>query len=518
MSNPIWFDKMIDKYKSGVSNYFVITGNTEDLITPTMFLDDFLQDRLLEQGFGIRYASPTQSYSQPGERFLDTETELSSISNTIIGHSKNAVILKYADLLLPVPERNLMTTTSGVVTLYETLKSTSFSHSDNMLIFIADSYDDINKKLTSSATKCTWIEIPYPDEKERLLFIQHLDKTSRSKVMKKEISNDDFAKLTAGLTLTGIEDIYLISESNGVLKKRYVKDRKNELIRSEYGDVIEIFDTDEFDFSMFAGQDHLKNYHREVVVEPMSKGDVDIVPKGLLYTGPPGTGKTHFAKCLSGEAGINFVEFKVSKIMDKWVGSSERNFQRALNCFKSITPVGVFVDEIDQMFSRGDDNTGVRNAIFGMFLSALSDPSTRGKIIWIAATNYPNNIDEAMKRTGRFDKKMPFLPPELDDRVETFKIHAKRMSDSVRISDSEYRNLGEITEGYTQAEIEGVVVKSIELMKREKVDVLTMDHVNAALRFIVKANNSKISEMIELAIGECNDLEFLPTKYWDKKK
>lgn len=517
MKNPVWFDEMMERYRMGVNNFFILTGNVEDYVDPQIKLISYLQRKLNEQNFKINTVAPHVGYTDRGNSFRLYDEELTSIGYDLTKDGKRAVIMSYADLIVPKRENMSTERMIDLIRMSEYLKSPSFMHSENILILITDNYMELNKMITSASIKSHIIEIPYPNEDSRLEFIQFLDKTSDKKI-KKEISNEDFSKITAGLTLSGIEDIYLISEAHGVLKKSYVKDRKNELIRAEYGDVIEIFDTDDYDFTMFAGQDELKNYHKEVVINPMVEGRTDIVPKGLLYTGPPGTGKTHFAKCLSGEAGINFVEFKVSKIMEKWVGSSERNFERAINCFKSITPVGVFIDEIDQAFTRGEDNTGVRNAIFGMFLSVLSDSETRGKIIWIGATNYPNRLDEAMKRTGRFDKKMPFLPPELEDRIETFNIHINRLSPNNSILESDLVFLGDLTEGYTQAEIEGIVLKAVELKSRRIKNSLTMDEINDAMKFIVKASSKNIDEMVNIAINECNDLEFLPKKYWHLKK
>ena len=72
-----------------------------------------------------------------------------------------------------------------------------------------------------------------------------------------------------------------------------------------------------------------------------------------MLMGPPGTGKTFFAKCLAADSGISFVEFKISKILGKYVGESEKAMEKALSVFRALAPVGIFMDEIDQAMARG---------------------------------------------------------------------------------------------------------------------------------------------------------------------
>lgn len=525
--NPKWFEELRDKYLMGINNYFIITGNISDYVLPGKKIYQFLNEEIEKMGFEVSLISPMHSLTYERDTYFPELEDLNYLKNNSYNISimaeklrenkKRAMILKHPEMCIPIKDdyKSVDEKIESVV-LKETLEHSSFMHSSNILIILTESLELIDSRLRGPSLKSHHIEIPYPQESQRLEFIEFLDKTS-VRTIKKELSNDIFAKMTTGLTLMGIEDVYLMSEAQGILKKSIVKQRKNELIKAEYGDVIEILDADDYNFKMYAGQDHLKSYHREVVVNPMLRGDTELVPKGLLYTGPPGTGKTHFAKCLAGEAGINFVEFKISKILDMWVGSSERNFAKALNCFKSITPVGVFIDEIDQTFSRDSDNTGVRQAIFGMLLSVLSEEEYRGKIIWIAATNYPNKLDEALKRTGRFDKKMPFLPPEKSDRIETFRIHINRFNFSNSITEDDLSTLGNLTSGYTQAEIEGIVLKGIEIMRRKMEKVLGMEDMLTGMKYSAKASNNKIDEMIDIAIQECNDLEFLDEKHWTKK-
>lgn len=500
-----WLANMMSKYYTGISNFFILTGNINDYPVPSFLFNDYLVENLLATGFDIVHKI----------NLIDDDA-IDNLCNHITSKDKkNAVIITHPEFLFPnIPAEQMQRgVAKDFVKFYEIINSKEFINSDNMVILLSESKYSINPKLLAANTRSYLIEVDFPQEDERLVFLEYLKETSKIKV-EHEVSLKEFATLTAGLTLVGIEDIYLQGESTGKLRREFVIQRKQELIRKEYGEVIEVLDSDGFDFSDFAGQDHLKEYHREVIINPMMTGEVDIVPKGLLYTGPPGTGKTHFARCLSGEAGINFVELKMSKILDKWVGESEKRFDKALTCIKSIAPVGVFIDEIDQAFSRGEnESNSVGRNLFGMFLTVLSDPANRGKIIWIGAANYPNKIDEALKRTGRFDKKMPFLPPNKEDRIRTMKVHLNKSKFKNNINENEFIKLSELTDGYTQAEIEGIVTKTLEIIIRQRKNKITFEDIIYASELIVTAKSDKIDEMVRISIDECNDLEFLPKEY-----
>ena len=506
-----WLKTLREKYLAGISNLFIITGNINDYPAPNYLFKDYLRQGLAN--LGIKDSYTISVASNVPEQYHDMMHYLESI--VYAQDTKRAVIVEYPEFIFPsTPLENLSKgSASDYVRLMSIINDKRFINSNNVIVFLTESKYSINQKLLGANTRSYLLEAGFPSDRERLEYLKFLKLTSKKEI-NYEVSLEEFARITAGLTLVGIEDIYLQGEMIGSLKKSFVIERKTELINKEYGEVLEVLDSDKYSFDDFAGHEHLKKYHREVIIEPMLSGDVRIVPKGVLYTGPPGTGKTHFARCLSGEAGINFVELKMSKILDKWVGESEKRFEKALTCIKSIAPVGVFIDEIDQAFSRGDgESNSVNKNLFGMFLTVLSDPENRGNIIWVGACNYPNKLDDALKRTGRFDKKIPFLPPGKVDRVRTLQVHLDRADFKVSIEKKELEYLSSELDGYTQAEIEGVVIKALELSLRKKKDEISIKELIEAVDTVVSSSGEKIDEMIEIAVKECNDREFLPEGY-----
>lgn len=526
MRKPAWAMEMKSKYKACVANSFVITGNIGDYVDGRMLfkwylynylIDDMNFARVLE--YNISTGTESILGTKPdGDKFADFCSEMISENGP-----KTAFIITYPEFLIP-GNPGYANQQSDIISLHSAMNSDIFLSSDNMVIIVTESVRDIHNMFLSSNSKTAFLEVTLPDEATRKDFIENIfEQEAENKYFKNtkmEIDISTFANMTSGLTLSNIDDIVMTAISRGTLSRDMVIERKKELIKKEFGEIIEILDTDGYGLDKFAGQEHLKEYFRDVVINAVADGDVDIVPKGVLLMGPPGTGKTYFSRCLAADAGINFVEFKMSKILDKWVGESEKRMEKALNVFRALAPVGVFMDEVDQTLGRNADGSGheVNKNLFGMLLAEMSKPENRGRIIWLGATNYPNNIDEALKRPGRFDKKVPFFAPSYEDRKLVFKIHLKKKNPG---DDINYDFLASETDGFTQAEIEGIVLKSVELAHRDrenKDNILKNCYLEKALKFMCSVRNNKIQNMVDIALKEVNDLEFVPADYMEQYK
>lgn len=143
------------------------------------------------------------------------------------------------------------------------------------------------------------------------------------------------------------------------------------------------------------------------------------------------THNTFLSKAVAFEAGLNFVALNLNKIMDKYQGASERNLDRALECAMAMAPTIIFIDEIDEALpNRNDPNiSSVNKRINQRLLTFFSDTSHRGEVMILAATNYPEKIDPAFKRAGRFDIRLPMFAPDGFDRMRITQIIAKSRKD-----------------------------------------------------------------------------------------
>ena len=525
-----WAKTLYENYTSHVCNTFIITGNIGDYAFGHHNLIDYIRALMVEKDFFdfdsmIIYDSAMggrHAFNKNGN--FEKKMTFSEICDKIENsgkESKNAYVIQYPQSVIPNCgfERMSGNQENNCIRLHRALNADNYFRQKSMVIIIAESVKDVNPMFLSSNIKSMNIEIALPNYNERNAFIKHcIGKANDRDGFHSKVDIGELVRLTAGLTYMSIEDIILQSNRYNPITKDSVIKKKEELIRKEYSDVVELLDASNLSLEDFAGQNEVKAYFQDVVIDAIAKGRDKIVPKGVLLMGPPGTGKSYFARCLSGSAGINFVEFKMSKILDKYVGEAEKNLEKAFAVFRALAPVGVFIDELDQALSRGEnDSNSVNKNLFGMFLAELSNPDNRGKIIWLGATNYPNKIDEALKRAGRFDKKIPFFAPTADERKLVFKKQVEKVSNKNIEGIIDYTLLSDRTEGFTQAEIESVVVKSMELAMRRGSDKLSNSDITRALDYMTSTQNVRITEMEDIALLECNDVEFLSENYRKRK-
>src|SRR5262249_23947770 len=138
------------------------------------------------------------------------------------------------------------------------------------------------------------------------------------------------------------------------------------------------------------GQEKVKAWLRQDIAL-WKKGDVGALPKGYLFCGPVGTGKTFMVECLAGEAGVPVVKLK--NFRDKWVGSTEGNLERNFRLLQALGRCYVFVDEADQSIGRRDSgggDSGTSGRVYSMLAEELGASDSRGKLVWILASSRPD--------------------------------------------------------------------------------------------------------------------------------
>lgn len=177
--------------------------------------------------------------------------------------------------------------------------------------------------------------------------------------------------------------------------------------------------------------------------------------KGILFFGPPGTGKTQLAKAVANEAAMNFYTVSGPEIFDKYFGESEKKLREIFDTAKKNAPSIIFFDEIDSIAAkRGDDHSKVHySKIVTQLLTLMDGMEEREKVIVMAATNRPNSLDPALRRPGRFDFEIYVSPPDEKGREEILKIHTRSMplSDDVNL-----KQLAKTLYGYVGADISGL--------------------------------------------------------------
>jgi SpoVK/Ycf46/Vps4 family AAA+-type ATPase len=290
-----------------------------------------------------------------------------------------------------------------------------------------------------------------------------------------------------------------------------VRQAKDQIVAQEYAGLLEILDP-RFGFEAVGGMSELKAWFQAEVISPLRAGRTD-VPMGVLFVGPPGTGKTLFVRALAKEAGFNCVALRMENILGGIVGTSERNLARALAIIRSLSPVILFVDELDQtdVSSRGQGSGNpVAGNLFNQLLQFLSDGANRGKVIFIGASNRPDLIDGAFKRFGRVDAIIPVLLPDEDERAAIALASATTQGYTLDAAALPALRAG--TDRWSGADVAALVGKAGRLTKRQGSAEIGLGAMQQALALLRPASPKMADYYRALALNEVTDLEFVPVK------
>ncbi|MCX7746054.1 MAG: ATP-binding protein [Clostridia bacterium] len=528
----MWYHEFLNKYKAGISHEFLLNFNVRDLVDNCRYIDRFLYEEFIKQrNFGIVAfydISTGLTFLEPG-----MEKEFNMITNNkaaelvyslpskifpyidmALKNTKTILFINHIEKIIPSGDIGSMSIEErmALIWLSEWSISPKISTVGSTIIMMTDNIADVSREILKSSYKVEPILVELPGEQERKTYIEHLLKDNKVRM---DLTTDEFAKLSSGLSKKSIKDIKLKAEAEEVpISFEFIKEKKHSVLKKEYGDVLE-FIYPEIGFEDIGGMDKAKNYLLKNIVEPIKKNDLRRVPMGILLCGPSGTGKTLLVNALAKSSGFNCVKIDMSRILGQYVGESEKNFKKCLLGAQSQQPVIVFVDEIDTTFRRGDSGDhGVSRNIFSEFLQFASNTNNRGKVIFIAATNRPDLLDAALKRAGRFDKKIPILMPEEKERAEIFRIIIEKYKFTTDITD--FMPFAQTAENYTGAEIETVVRKAYEIACERELpeSMITSDVLNQAIGKC-RPSTKQIEFMTMLAVNECDDKDLLPDQYKD---
>ncbi|MFQ6024991.1 MAG: CDC48 family AAA ATPase [Nitrosopumilaceae archaeon] len=151
-------------------------------------------------------------------------------------------------------------------------------------------------------------------------------------------------------------------------------------------------------------------------------------PRGVLLQGPPGTGKTLLAKAIANETSANFYSIGGPEIMSKYYGESEARLRGIFQEAEQNAPSIIFIDELDAIAPKRENVIGeVERRVVAQLLYLMDGLTSRGTVVVIAATNRVNDIDPALRRTGRFDREIEIGIPDRDGRKEILYIHTRGM-------------------------------------------------------------------------------------------
>jgi len=318
------------------------------------------------------------------------------------------------------------------------------------------------------------IDVPKACADERISLIKTHQEGCHPLLDEQEIQST--SRLLAGLNLDQID----ASLVESVIRKQCVN---ADLLARTKEDIlgkdptIDLIQRPKFGFEAIGGYDALKQRLRDDVILPLQNPELAQAfstdpPRGIILFGPPGTGKTIMTKAMSRELNMSVLALKPENFMSKYVGESQRLLKRAFKIADSMAPTIVFIDEIDRLAKRsstggGDAGAQVHREIFSMFLEKLGDE--KRKWFFVGCTNRIEDIDEAMRRTGRVDSIAPVPYPNEKAREEIFRIHASLRRNLPLADDVSFKKLASNANTYMWggSDVEQLVVRTAKYVMKE---------------------------------------------------
>jgi AAA+ superfamily predicted ATPase len=530
---PGWLGAaVLDRYHSGASHLFLLHGNIRDVhpfgseyvgisdgvrrladaravvvsydVGGGLSFPDAAREKAFRKALGLK-GGPLPADPARALLLLDA-----LLSTDRCPPGSLAVVIDYAHTLAPADggagERQIVTT------LARWASDPAIAARRPFIVLTAPAAGDVSSEVYAGAAGAEVVSVPRPALEDRVEFARELQR--RWPEVAWELPPDQLGAETGGLALVQIED--MVQRARGArtpLARGSILERKIDLLRQEYGDVLEILQP-RHDLTAVGGLDHAVTELREIA-DIMRRGLHSAAPLGIILMGPPGTGKSYLAECFAKECGMLCVKFRPLRGM--YVGQSERNQEKAFAAIRALAPVVVIVDESDQAEGgsrdQGSGDSGVTERMRAGAFNFWADNALRGKVLRIDSTNRVDLIDSAMRRSGRTDIKIPILMPDPVARRQIFEVVVRKHKLASTIAD--YTPFAERTDGYTGSDIELAVTTAYRFALRDGAKGITDTHLAAALDDLLPTSRDQagIDRMTILALDETRNKRLLPRNH-----
>ena len=580
---PAWAETLRQKYLAGEASTFVLYRNVFDhfLVGETLHtLQSFLVTELFKdtkkQVFEVSLERGIRVLSGPVDSTLvglagddsggdNLLSSLHALENQMRSQQSTAVIVPYADALLPAGDPSFMAQQDRQTYLafHRWSLDKTLTSADNITILVTESLNAINPGLLSNP-KVAAIEIPMPDLPTRQRVIAFLAPQLTEQQVKL------FSERTGGLRTVQLTSIMASSEGQGLSEAqrralilgllqgtadaeprattlatitagmtpaeitkliepgktlpvgdanqevlKIIHARKREMIEKECAGLIEFIEP-KHDLSSVGGQEHIK-HALLAIAKNLKNGETTLTPMGLLAVGPMGSGKTFVIKAFLKEAGLSAVALK--NFRSKWVGSTEANLERVLATVKAMGPIAVIIDEGDRSFGSGggdDSDGGTSSRVIARLKEFMSDPDNRGQVLFVMMTNRPDKLDSDIKRPGRLDRKIPFFYCDsAPERAQVLLAVLARYGEPCVASTEELLTLCETLSGYSNADLEALALLAVELARNQSQPLNAEALTHAAQDFMPPQEQDMIEFMELLAVSETSRRSMLPKRFRD---
>lgn len=544
-----WARELADLYFSGTVCLFVLHGNVHDLVCDRdsgqdryRNLVDFLSCSLFgswdvilrhDLGHGLRPAAGSdrerlqrmiawlsEIFGTNAKRpaaadellpALDRLIQRNLLEEDSSQRRSLGLIFEYAEYLLPASDLDAASRSGArLVRFQEWARNPLLKRVNIAFILIAEKLSEVSQRLIRSPYVAA-IEIPMPDEQQRLSFIQGaLGGQDRPSELT-EFTPLQLARMANGLTLSSVDILLSRARRLGeqIDQRRFGK-LKKQIIERQCQGLIEFIEP-AHTLDLVVGHDAAKQRLRQDA-DFIGSGRLDTAPMGYLVCGPVGTGKTFLAECYAGSIGIPCVRLK--NFRSKYVGETEGNLERVLSVLRSLGPVVVMIDEADAALGtrQAEGDSGTSSRVFSMIAAQMGDTNYRGRIIWMLLTSRPDLLPIDLKRQGRAEVHIPlFYPHEEEEIRQMFAVMARK--NGIRWAVDSRMPLGGKRQ-LSGADIESIVLTANRLALSQGRSELTQSDLSQAMGQFIPSSQGLEKEMQEVAaVLECTQLQFLPPQW-----
>lgn len=230
------------------------------------------------------------------------------------------------------------------------------------------------------------------------------------------------------------------------------------------------------------------------------------LPKGILFNGAPGTGKTTIARAVATQAGLNFFVLRANEIVSKWVGDSEKNLTKLFEAAAKSAPAVIFIDEIDSLGKkRSQSGAGHSDNLLNHLLQLIDGVLKSDGVYVIGATNRAELVDEALRRAGRLNRVIEIPLPDYESRLKLFSVYSRKLRLDPQI---DLATLAKVTDGNSGADIKAICNQAgLRAYQREqalpdsrRTHTVLHEDIEAALAMFEVSE-----EMVAKIVGEGSD-------------